>query len=77
MTAEVDWRVAPAASFRSPYLRGVRFELRPIECGAPENWVGIMYRRLGNQYRQAGAGIFREGRWLNARKKPLSGEGLH
>ena len=64
----------PAFVFRSPYVRGVRFELRPIDRPPGDKWVGLMYRRTAGTYRQAGVGVFRDGVFRNDRRKLLQGD---
>lgn len=74
---DADCHGPPLCTFRSPYLPGVRFELRPISMAPCDKAVAILYRREGGNFRQAGVGVFKEGLWTNDRGKPLSGEGLH
>lgn len=66
----------PLALFCSPYIKGVRFELRPISRSPPEKTIGLMYRRAGESYRQSGVGVFRDWRWENDKRKVSEGDWL-
>lgn len=72
---EADRCGPPTFVFRSPYLREIRFEGRPISVEPPPSAaVGLMYRRNGNHVVREGIGAFKDGRWTNGRGKPLQGD---
>lgn len=61
--------------FRVPGVRCVRFECRPISRPPQENWVGLLYRPTADGWvRQAGVGVFEDGRFRNDKGKPLDAE---
>lgn len=73
---EADRCGPPLAVFRTPYIKGMRFELRPISRTPPERTVALMYRRTGDSYRRSGVGVYRDGRWENDKRKVLEGDWL-
>ena len=64
----------PLIVARPRHLRPIRLEYRRTSQPPSDNWVGIMYRRDGQHYTQAGVGLFKDGKWMNANRWPL-GEG--
>ena len=65
----------PTFAFRAYGLPNVRFEGRPISTPPKDNWVGIIYRPTAEGgYRQAGVGMFKDGRWLNANRRSIDGD---
>lgn len=68
----------PAFVIRTPYLRGYRFEGRPIGKEPPPPFaVSIMYRREGPYFKQAGVGAFKDGKWTNGKGRELDPANLH
>jgi hypothetical protein len=68
----------PRWVYRTPYLKGVRFECRPISSPPPpEKTIAFMYRREGGHYTQSGVIAFIDGHWRKeGRGDPLEGDCL-
>lgn len=61
--------------FHCSNLPGIRVELRPIASSAPDNMVGILYLRMGDNFRQSGVGCCYGGEWRRSKGgKPLEGD---
>lgn len=67
----------PAWVLHAPNLPGLRFEIRPVSAGAPDNTITIAYRRKGERLTQCGAASFKDGVWKNGKGKPLDPDGLY
>lgn len=57
---------------RLRHLGRMRLEYRRTSQPPPDNWVGIIYRRSEDSFLQSGVGIFKDGQWLNDKRKPLA-----
>jgi hypothetical protein len=84
---EADWRKGlsyedrlercgpPRLVFRTKFMKGVRFECRPISKAPPaEETVSLLYRRDGDYYRPSGVAVFKGGVWLDDKRQMLSGD---